>query len=84
MSRIVNRKDVDLKRNETMRKKYAVVLEKTGTQTSFIAEKAGINRFSMYSWKTGNRNFTHANLDKIEEVLLELFPKVYKKSKQEE
>ena len=79
--RIISRKDVDLERNQLMRRKFNVVLEETGTQTAFIAEKAGMNRFSMYSWKNDKRNFITPNLDKIENVLITLFPKVYRKAK---
>lgn len=71
------RSDIDEKRNNQLRMLYNIVLEETGTRTTFLSKAAGVPNTMLNLWKNDGKNFQSVNLDRIEYVLQEKFPSIY-------
>ena len=71
------RKDVDEQRNERMRTLYNIILEETGTRTTFISRATNVPNPMLNQWKNGTKNFTDMNLDRLELFIEATFPNLY-------
>lgn len=72
-----SRRDIDERRNDQLRMLYNIVVEETGTRTTFLAKASGIANTMLNLWKNDGKNFRSENLDRIEYVLQEKFPSIY-------
>ena len=72
-----SRRDIDERRNNQLRMLYNIIVEETGTRTTFLAQASGIANTMLNLWKNDGKNFRNVNLDRIEYVLQEKFPSIY-------
>lgn len=64
---------IDVERNERLRAYVRTLAEEYGVSSRFLAKKMGVHYNMFMLWKNESKNFMDCNLDKIEEVLRDMY-----------